>query len=439
VPRTDFDWSTIIAEHPDAPMVSHEIGQWCVYPNFDEIPKYTGYFKPRNFEIFQETARRNGVLPQAREFLQSSGRWQAIAYKHDIEAALRTPRFGGFQLLDLHDFPGQGTALVGVLDAFWDEKGYISADEFRRFCGPVVPLARLQKMVFTVEEELEAELEVAQFGPADLTGAVVGWTLARSDGAVVGAGVLPPRNLAAGELHRLGRIAVPLAGSKPPVKLTLAVRIVDQPAANSWDVFVYPANVDVSAPAGVLVTTELTQAKSVLERGGRVLWMPPPPSVRDDPLRPLVAGFSPMFWNTAWTNWQPPHTLGILCNPAHPAFARFPTDAHSNWQWWDIQREARPFILTAHAALRPIVQLIDDWVTNRKLGYVFEARVGPGRLLACSANLARDSAGPSARQLLASLLAYMQSNGFAPSVTLGSGDLDALVADTASKAAGSQR
>ena len=147
-PRTDFDWREIANQHPDAPVISHEIGQWCVYPDFDEIEKYTGHFKARNFEIFRETARRNGMLEQARDFLMASGKWQAACYKHDIEAALRTPRFGGFQLLDLHDFPGQGTALVGVLDAFWDSKGYISAEEYSRFCGPVVPLARLPKMVW---------------------------------------------------------------------------------------------------------------------------------------------------------------------------------------------------------------------------------------------------------------------------------------------------
>jgi hypothetical protein len=128
-----------------------------------------------------------------------------------------------------------------------------------------------------------------------------------------------------------------------------------------------------------------------------------------------IAGFSPMFWNTAWTNWQPPHTLGILCDPTHPALGSFPTESHSDWQWWEIQQDARPFILTPHAGLRPIVQVIDDWVTNRKLGYVFEARVGNGRLIACGSNLTRASAArhPSATGFL---LAYMKSGKFAPSM-----------------------
>ena len=136
-PRTNFDWSDFVKKHPDAPVVSHEIGQWCVYPDFTEIGKYTGYFKARNFEIFRDTAGHNGLLPQAHDFLMASGKLQTLCYKHDIEAALRTPGFGGFQLLDLHDFPGQGTALVGVLNPFWESKGYVSPEEYARFCGPI--------------------------------------------------------------------------------------------------------------------------------------------------------------------------------------------------------------------------------------------------------------------------------------------------------------
>jgi hypothetical protein len=427
-PRTDFDWSDFVKKHTDAPVISHEIGQWCVYPNFDEIAKYTGYFKAKNFEIFQETARRNGLLGQARDFLNASGKLQALAYKHDIEAALRTPGFGGFQLLDLHDFPGQGTALVGVLDAFWDEKGYISPAEFSRFCGPIVPLARLKKMTFTTAETLEAELELAQFGPTDLKSATPIWKLATSDGTVVAAGRLAPRDLPSGDLHQLGRIRVPLATVPAPAKLVLTLGVEGQAVANSWEVFVYSQGPVAKVPTDVLVTADLDEAKAALAKGGKVLWMPPAQSIMDDPQRPLTAGFSPIFWNTAWTNWQPPHTLGILCDPQHPALSLFPTDSHSNWQWWEIQHQARSFILTKHHDLKPLVQVIDDWVTNRKLGYVFEAKVGGGKVIACGAELNRDAAArPVARQLLASLLSYMKSDKFAPAAALAPADLDGLV------------
>lgn len=127
-PRTDYDFAGKIRS--DMPTVSHEIGQWCVYPNFKEIDKYTGVLKAKNLEIFKETLADKGMEDMGEKFLYASGRLQTLCYKADIEAALRTPGFAGFQLLDLHDFPGQGTALVGVLDPFWDDKGYVTGEEY---------------------------------------------------------------------------------------------------------------------------------------------------------------------------------------------------------------------------------------------------------------------------------------------------------------------
>jgi len=426
-PRTDFDWADYVKQHADAPVVSHEVGQWCVYPNYEETKKYTGFFKAKNFEVFQEMARRNGLLPQAKDFLMASGKLQTLCYKHDLEAAMRTPGFGGVQLLDLHDFPGQGTALIGVLDAFWDSKGYVTAEEYARFAGPVVPLARLKKMTWRTDETFEADLQLFHFGPADFKGLEPTWQLLAGT-TVVAAGKLPPRDLPAAALHDLGAIRVPLASFKAPAQLKLVVGAVGQPFSNDWSVFVYPAAKPVDVPADVTVAVSLDDALAALETGRTVLWNPQSAAVQDDPVRPLTAGFPTIFWNTAWTEWQPPHTLGILCDPKHPALAQFPTAFHSDWQWWELQKDARPFILTKHQELRPVVQLIDDWVTHRRLGYVFEAKVGKGRLLACSFDLSSDPATRSvARQMRASLLAYLAGGAFAPTCEMTAADLRTLV------------
>ena len=430
-PRTDFDYAGFVRQHPDAPVVSHEIGQWCVYPNFDEIAKYTGYFKARNFEIFRAEAEKNGLLPQARDFLLASGRLQTLCYKHDIEAALRTPGFGGFQLLDLHDFPGQGSALVGVLDAFWDEKGYVTAKEFRRFCGPVVPLARMPKLVLQEGETLAAAIELAQFGPDDLPATAVGWTVRDRSGQVIATGKLPAKPLPAGDVISLGNVTLPV-GNLPAgaAEWILEVTVPGTDASNQWSLFVFPKPAPEAVPPGVLVTATLdAAAKAHLAKGGRVVWLPPPGTAKGDPrLGPVKMGFSSIFWNTAWTNWQPPHTLGILCDPKHAALAGFPTDAHANWQWWEPMTGSCPFILTAFRDLKPVVQVIDDWFTNRKLGLVFEAKVGGGGLLACAADLASNlDRRPSARQLRASLLRYVGSPAFTPTVTIDTAAVEALV------------
>src|ERR1019366_7865673 len=119
-PETTTDYRSFISGR-NVPVISHEIGQWCVYPNFDEIAQYTGYLKPKNFEIFRDRLQAGGMGGLAKPFLLASGKLQTLCYKEDIESALRTPGMGGFELLDLHDFPGQGTALVGVLDPFWHD------------------------------------------------------------------------------------------------------------------------------------------------------------------------------------------------------------------------------------------------------------------------------------------------------------------------------
>jgi len=425
-PRTDFDWSDPVKTHSGAPLVSHEIGQWCAYPNFGEIPKYTGFFKAKNFEVLQEMAKRNGLLPQAKDFLMASGKLQTLCYKHDIEAAMRTQAFGGFQLLDLHDFPGQGTALVGVLDAFWDSKGYVTADEYARFAGPVVPLAKLKKMILQTNETLEAELQLCHFGPADFKGMEATWRLTDRE-SVVAEGTLPVRDVAAGGLRDLGSIQVMLGKVQAPAQLKLTVGARGQKFSNDWSIFVYPRETP-AAPPNVTITRSLDEALTALNQGKSVLWMPTAADVKDDLTRPLTAGFSTIFWNTAWTDWQPPHTLGILCDPKHPALAAFPTDFHSNWQWWELQKDARPFILTRHHDLRPVVQLIDDWVTHRKLGYVFEAKVGQGKLIACSFDLDSDLKNrPVARQMRSSLVAYLSNDRFTPKRAMDKADLEDLV------------
>ena len=431
-PETSSDYAAIIQTFR-APVVSHEIGQWCVYPNFDEMPKYTGYLKPRNFEIFRASLAAHHMLQQAHDFLMASGRLQALCYKEEIESALRTRDMGGFQLLGLSDFPGQGTALVGVLDAFWEKKGYISAEEFRRFCNSTVPLARLARRVFTTDERFAADVEVAHFGPAPLEGAVAKWRLQGDDGAIAAEGRMPPRDIPIGAGNVLGRIDFSLHDVVAPSRYRLVVAIEGTPYENDWDVWVYPpaARVPAGPPHGVTLSRGLDpKTRALLESGGSVVLMLPPESVRPDPVRGKIAlGFSSIFWNTAWTHGQPPHTLGILCDPRQAAFASFPTDAYSNWQWWYPIRHASAMILDdLPPQLHPIVQVVDDWFTNRKLALAFEARVGSGRLLVTSIDLDGPGLDPVRLQLRSSFLAYAASPSFKPAVSLSAEQVSSLAA-----------
>ena len=415
-PETVTDYGDYIGRR-DVPVISHEIGEWCAYPNFAEIKKYRGYLKARNFEIFRDSLAAHGMGDEAEWFLYASGKLQTMCYKEEIESALRTPGMGGFELLGLTDFPGQGTALVGVLDAFWDDKGYVTAAQFSRFCNAVVPLARLEKRVFTADEMLSADLEVANFGAAPLAGATPYCELVADDGRVVASQIFDRRDVSVDNGIKLGTVNFSLKNLPTPARYRLVAGFAGTKIQNDWDVWVYPPPAAPKAPADAVVFHELNAAAlAVLDSGGTVLWLLPPENVRNDTNRPVKFGFSSIFWNTAWTKRQAPTTLGILCDARAPLFAEFPTENFSDWQWWYLVQRAQPMILDdLPAGLLPGVQVIDDWTTNHKLGLAFEAQVGNGKLFVCSVDLENDlDHDPVRRQFRTSLLDYLASPNFQP-------------------------
>lgn len=421
-PETMTDYSVSVKQYPNQAIISHEIGQWCVYPDFDEIKKYTGVLKAKNFEVFRDFLDQKHMLDQAHDFLMASGKLQTLCYKEEIESALRTPDFGGFQLLDLHDFPGQGTALVGVLDPFWDSKPYVSPAEFKRFCGPVVPLARLGKRTFTASEILSVQVDVSQFGPTDLTDVTIKWSLQGAAGNAVKEGTFKKDKLPAGDLYTVGNIKLPLSDIPVPAKYSLTLAIENNDTANDWDIWIYPDQVNTKANRGVTVARMLNEDTiSRLENGQKVLLALTPTQVETD----VKLGFSSIFWNTAWTGGQAPHTLGIVCDPKHPALAAFPTEYHSNWQWSEpIQHAAVMEMDHLPTELRPIVQVVPDWFAPKRLGLVFEAKVGGGSLLLCSVDILNNLENrPVARQLRHSLLTYMSTEMFKPGTTV---DIESL-------------
>ncbi len=414
------DYADSVEAH-EVPVVVHEMGQWCVYPNFDEIAKYTGPLKPKNFEIFRDSLREHGMLDQWRDFLHASGRLQVLCYKEEIEAAFRTPGISGVQLLDLHDFPGQGTALVGILDAFWDQKGYVTPDEFKQFYGPTVPLARMDRRIWTSDETFRADLSVAHFGAEPMQGVTAVWKVLDAAGRAVMAGRGPTNDVPVDRGTDLGTIRFDWSRLPAPAKYTLTVGLQGTPFVNDWVLWLYPARIEPPEPQDVLVSASFDDnTLAQLAQGGKVLLL-----LTDTPPEFPRGSFTPIFWNRYMFDTQQTQTLGLLCDPKHPALKWFPTDSFSGWQWAQVLSDSRALVMDAlPRELRPIVQPIDDWNTNRKLGLVFECRVGEGKLLVCSADLQRDlDKRPAARQLRHSLLAYMASDAFNPTVQVW---LDAL-------------
>jgi len=414
-PSTDSDYETFVRETP-RPIVSHEIGQWCAYPDFSEIPKYTGLLKAKNYEIFRESLDEHHMGDQARDFLMASGKLQVLCYREDIEAALRTKGFGGFQILGASDFPGQGTAPVGWLNAFWENKGYATPEEFRRFNNPIVLLARLEKRIFGSRGTLRAEVEAACFEAEPLADARPVWKLVDERGAIHASGRLPTKTLTVDNGIQLGRIEVSLDNLPAPAKYRLVIGLEETSVENDWEIWVYPENSSARSAPGVAIVRDWEVLLKFAEKESKVLFLPPAGAFRDS----VALGFSPIFWNTSWTMRHPPLTLGILCDPAHPLFGKFPTESHSNWQWWELFQGASALSLDPlPSGLRPIVQLIDDWVTNRRLGLLFEARLGKCRVVVSGIELlGAMHVRHAARQFRRSVLDYMAGVAFDPEYEL---------------------
>jgi hypothetical protein len=422
-PSTLVDYSESIAGVP-VPVISHEIGSFEVSPDFREIPRYTGVTRARNLEIFRERLKAAGMLDQAHDFVRASGALSAICYREDIESALRTPGLGGLQLLDIQDFPGQGTALVGILNVFMESKGLITPEAWRQFCCETVPLLRMKKYTWTTDETFIGRVDVAHYGPADLPDARVTWTITDRDGKKAASGAFDPVTIKQGKVFEVDMFALPLRDIAAPQELTITLAIEGAKYRNDYPIWVYPPKVDTNVPKGVMVTDSFTAegTQKHLATGGKVLLLP-----KLDKLPHSVAGgfqsdyWSPMFAEAAKKRGLPgpPGTLGILCDPNAPVLAGFPTEFHSNWQWWQLVKNSRPIMFDdTPADYRPMVQVVDNFVTNHKLGLIAETTVGKGRMSICAIDLLGHQDKPEARQLLHSLLRYVGSAAFAPKAEL---------------------
>ena len=389
------------------PLVSHEIGQYSVYPNIHEIEKYTGVLDPLNLKAIRNDLNIKGLLDKADDYLKASGRLAAILYKEEMERALKTPQQSGFQLLDLHDYPGQGTATVGLLDAFWDSKGLVEPERFREACAPVVPLARFEKAVWRTDETFTATIDIANYSTDNLEGKTVCWQINDDKGTEV--------------LHKgTGRkVDMPLGWVRRAQRMELVVSIEGTPWRNRWSFWVYP---EVTMPQGrkIVVTANIDEALKGLKRGKRVLFSP-----KKEMVKGLEGKFVPVFWSPVHFPKQA-GTMGLLCNPNHLALADFPTAMHSDWQWWNLVKRSRAVVLDGIRPVTPIVESIDNFQHNRRLAHVFECRVGKGKLIFSSFDLLTERL-PEQRQLLYSLLTYMEGEAFNPTTVITEADLRSLL------------
>lgn len=419
-PSTMTDYERSIVGLP-VPVVGHETGQFQVSPDFSEIPKYTGVLKARNYEIFRERLNEKNMLDQADDFVKASGALSVICYREDIEAALRTKWFGGFQLLDLHDFSGQGTAPVGILNVFMESKGLIEPAKWREFCCETVPLLKMKKYAWTASETFTGAIELSHFGPEDLSEAIIDWKVSNIKGKILFSGNTEPEIIRQGTLSEIDMFSFSLEEVDTPQKLNIELSLRGTIYHNNYNIWVYEDNVDTTTPEDIKLTDSFDgNVEEFLKKGGKVIFIP----TKDQLVNTVKGAFQtdfwcfPMFRRAALRNnvEVAPGTLGILCDPSHDALADFPTEYHSNWQWWHLVKNSNPVILDNSAAdYRPLIQVIDNFWRNHKLGILFEIKVDKGKLLVCAIDLLNNMDKPEIRQFYHSIVNYADSRDFSPS------------------------
>ena len=401
-PGTTRDFAEALEGVP-MPVISHETGQFQSYPDYGQIDKYTGPLVPYNLMEFRRRLEYAGLTDQAEDFSRASVKWAAQLYKADIEMCLRTPGLGGFQLLDIQDYPGQGSAYVGVADAFMDPKDSLVAAEWKNFCSDLVPLAEFDKYCWSEDELFHANVKVANYTGEDLK---------------------------EGERNIDIPVSDLLKDAKAPARIDLVLDADTEHyhGTNSWPIWVYPAN-NKPDKSGITVVRRLDRtAQQALAAGKKVLLMP------KDTAGTVGGLFQTDYWNYRMFKdicesvGKPvsPGTLGILTDPAHPLFREFPTEEHTNWQWFPVLKASRPMILDALKGYKPIVQVIDNVERNHRLGLVFEFAVGKGKLLVCCSDLESTLEYPEGRQFYKAVLDYMRSDDFQPSVSLDTEQLTGL-------------
>lgn len=422
--RPYTDWDICKGTNIDVPVISHETGQRCVYPDYSIIAKFDGPVEARNLEKFRSQLEANGMGDQADDFFRASGAQTVFEYKDVIEAQLRTSTSAGFQLLSINDLPEQGYAPVGILDPFWDSKGLITPEEFRHFCSPTVPLLRFEKRVWNGGETFEAVAEVYNFSDRSLKNSKVSWQLLDEQGKTLRQGKLKTQTFLCDTVIRAGSFSCILPEGSEPQKLTVQL-LVGKDYVNSWDIWVYPQTGQLmQSTADVLYTTTFDAvAKQQLQAGKKVVLLPNPKQVKG-----RRSSFHNHFWNPIMFKWAP-MTLGWLIHDDSPVFDHFVTENHPDWQWWDILNYAKVIELQeTPQALRPFIQTIDSYDSNRKLGIGFEARVGGGKLLVLALDTQKDmDKRPATCQLLESIDRYVKSEKFNPQVELDTAFIDSFL------------
>ena len=420
---------------PHVPVVSHEIGQYEFTPDFHEIVHYTGVLQPENMKIFRERMEEKGLLCYADDYFRASGKLAVACYKLELEAAFRSANLSGFQLLDIKDYSGQGTALVGILNAFNINKGAVSKTDWRMFCSDAVLLPTLDSFVMKGGDCIHSEVKLRYYRNEKLVNVQLkaAWYLKKqaengqSASRETAVQILDCEDITGSGLLTLGTIELKVPECKNNAEYVLRFSLTSDNAediVNEYDIFIYEEAdcATGSDSTKVCITNDNSTALDEWKKGKPVLLF-----VKEGSTLPgstLKGEYCTDFWcypmfrsiSEGARKPVPVGTMGLLIDTQHPALKGFACEEYTTAQWYQIVMHSEPMILDNTKETRdikPIVRMMDNFERNHNLGLIYEVTCDSGKMLVCHADLlSLREEYPEADCLYRSLVSYVVSDDF---------------------------
>lgn len=439
-PSADRTYDEAMAEirkEYQKPVFSFEVGQFEVLPDFEELESFHGISDPVNLKLIKKRVEERGLLPTWEKYVEATGELSRLAYREEIEAAMRTRELSGISLLGLQDFPGQGTALVGMMNSHLEPKPYDFArpERFREFFQECRILVKLPHYTYEAGERLIAEVEAANFGKRNIEG-VFCWTLAgkksvsengncepaeiKSKNTVIATGEDTEITICRpGSYTEVGSLDIPLDFVEKNTALTLKVRIGD--SISAYPIWVYRKTTPV-CPENVYETRAFdVKTREILQNGGRVYLSPD--ADKESLPNSIKTQFTTDFWSVR-TFADQEGGMGQLIDTEHPIFKEFPTDFHTDWQWW-IMATKRAVILPH--PMKTIITEMDSYAFLRPMAQMIEFRCLKGKVLLSTMELHKSQQYPEVRALQASIYTYLSGENFEPAEEITEEELSMLV------------
>ncbi len=399
-------------EDISVPVISFEVGQFQVYPDYGEINKYTGNLQPENLRIFKQDLEKHGLTGYDVMFQKVTGKLSQLCYREEIEAALRTEKLAGISLLGLQDFSGQGTALVGMIDALGEPKKFSDPACFRQFFNCVVPLLKINKRIFRQKEEIQAEIAVANYGADKLDNPVSVYVTDSKDN-IIYKDILNNCIIGQGRVETVRKICfTPDKETDASYKIKIIIQIGGTVYRNEYELWIYPDTDTKKLDRSWVITKLNDSVRERLEKGEKLLFLPEPTQI-SLPIS-VRSSFISDFW--CWImfkKWDQQGTMGMLIDTDHKLFEKMEVDDYTNYSWWHMLQNSRSVILD-NTDIQPIIRMVDNIHRNHSMGLLFEVKCGAGSLLVSSLNILDNPEQPEAAWMLKCMLNYVRSEDMNP-------------------------